>query len=168
MSRYSDVDLKEIDKLSTAERMLSILEQQAKNAEIQNQRTAPKENPNYVTNSIFLQGNGEPWASTLKCEMYFGSINYNDSPLTKEEVDALNAIQPIAKATITKNDGSTMLVCVLPKADAVGRMSRLTIAPYVAPGQNPGDARFERNLNLTMPSIVAMANELAKQALVSA
>jgi hypothetical protein len=150
------------------ERLLALLEKQNETMQAQVDRSAPKENPNYKAKSLFLQESGEPWAKLLKCDIYFGSINYNDSPLTKPEVDALNTLQPMAKATITKNDGSPMLVCVLPKADAVGRLSRLTIAPYVAPGQNPGDARFEKNLNLTMPGIIARADELAAQATVAA
>jgi hypothetical protein len=149
-------------------RMMSVLQQQQATMQESVERSRPKENPHYKANSIFLQENGEPWAKQLKCEIYLGSINYNKSPLTKPEVDALNLIQPVVKATITKNDGAPLLVAVLPKADAVGRLSRLTIAPYVAPGQNPGDAMFEKNLNLTMPSIIAMATELAAQAQVAA
>ena len=149
-------------------RLLSALE--AQNATMQEsvERSRPKENANYKTNSIFLQESGEPWAKTLKCDIYLGSIHYNQTPLTKPEVDALNLMGPLAKGLITKNDGSTLTVTVLPKVDAVGRLNRLTIAPYVAPGQNPGDAQFEKNLNLTMPPIIAMALELAKQATVAA
>lgn len=146
------------------DRLLTLLENQQKTMQTQVDRTAPKENPHYKAQSLFLQENGEPWAKTLKCEMYLGSINYNDSPLTKAEVDALNQLQPLAKGVITKNDDSRLFVSVLPKADAVGRLSRLTIVPYVEPGQTPGSARFEKNLNLTMPSIIKMAEELAAQA----
>lgn len=145
-------------------RMLTILEQQAANQAQHIERTAPKDNPNYKADSIFLQASGEPWAKQLKCEIYLGSINFNETPLTKAEVDALNLLEPLAKGTITKNDGAQILVTVAPKVDAVGRLSRLTIMPYVAPGQNAISTRFEKNLNLTMPSIIAMATELARQA----
>jgi hypothetical protein len=150
------------------DRMMAILEQQAKNSAEQNERTRPPENKNYKAKSMFLQESGEPWAKHLKCDIYLGSILYNKSPLTKDEVDALNLIEPLTKGTITKNDGAQIVIAVLPKVDAVGRLSRLTIAPYVAPGQNPGDAQFEKNLNLTMPGIIVMAKELAAQAVVAA
>jgi hypothetical protein len=154
----------EHDTSDMNDRLLALLERQQATMQESVERSRPKENPNYKANSIFLQESGEPWATKLKCDIYLGSIHYNDSPLTKAEVDALNQLQPLAKANITKNDGSRLVVSVLPKADAVGRLSRLTIVPYVEPGQNPTDARFEKNLNLTMPSIIAMANELAAQA----
>ena len=118
------------------------------------ERTAPKENPNYKAQSIFLKENSEPYAKDLKCQMYFGSIHYNDSPLTKDEVAALNLIQPLAQGVITKNDRSTVRVSVVGKIDAIGRLERLTIMPQ-------GE---EKNLNLLMPSIEAMALELASQA----
>lgn len=150
------------------ERLLTLLEKQQETMQESVERSRPKENPNYKAQSLFLQENSEPWAKKLQCEIYFGSINYNDTPLTKAEVDALNTIRPLAKGHITKNDGAHIVVTVLPKVDAVGRLSRLTIAPYVAPGQDPGTAMFEKNLNLTMPSIIAMATELASQAAVAA
>lgn len=150
------------------DRLLSVLERQAENQTQHIERTAPKENPHYKADSIFLQPNGEQWAKLLKCDIYLGSIYYNDTPLTKAEVDALNQLQPLAKGVITKNDGGTLLVTVMPKSDAVGKLSRLTIIPYVAPGSNPTDARFEKNLNLTMPAITKMAEDLAKQAMVPA
>ncbi len=163
MGRLTEETLEPIAQ-TNMERMLSILEQQALNSAVQNERTAPRENPNYKVVSLFLQENGEPWSKSLKCDIYFGSIHFNETPLTKVEVDALNQLQPLARGTVTKTDGSTLLVGVLPKVDATGRLNRLTISPYVAPGQNPGDARFEKNLNLTLPSIIAIANELAGQA----
>lgn len=146
------------------DRLLTLLERQNATMQQTVDRSAPKENPNYKTRSMFLQENGEPWAKQLQCEIYLGSIFYNETPMTKPEVDALNQLRPLERGTITKNDGSTLLVSVLPKADAVGTLTRLTIAPYVAPGQNAGDAKFEKNLNLLMPSIVKMATELAAQA----
>lgn len=118
------------------------------------ERTAPKENPNYIVRSMYLKENGEPHGKDLKCAMYFGSIHYNDSPLTKDEVAALNLIQPLANGIITKNDKSTVRVSVIGKIDAVGRLEKLIIMPQ-------GE---EKNLNLLMPSIEAMALELAAQA----
>lgn len=118
------------------------------------ERTAPKENPNYKAQSIFLKENSEPYAKDLKCQMYFGSIHYNDTPLTKDEVAALNLLMPVAQGTITKNDGSKLRVSVVGKIDAIGRIERLTITPQ-------GE---EKNLNLLMASIEAMALELASQA----
>lgn len=142
------------DEKTETERLLSILEQQALNQALQIERTAPKENPNYKALSPFLKESGESWAKDLKCEMYFGSISYNESPLTKEEVAALNRVRPLAKGVITRNDGTALRVSVVAKEDAEGRFERLTIQPE---GRQP-------NLNLTMPSIIAMATELAAQA----
>jgi hypothetical protein len=146
------------------DRLLTLLEKQNATMQESVERSRPRENPNYKASSIFLKPSGEPWATDLKSDVYLGSIYFNDSPLTQDEVAALNRLAPLPKGTITKNDGSTLLVSVLPKADAVGRINRLTITPYVAPGQNPGDAKFEKNLNLLLPSIASFANELANQA----
>lgn len=153
------------------ERLLTLFERQQATMQQQVDRSAPKENPHYKANSIFLQENGEPWAKKLKCDIYLGSISFNDSPLTKDEVDALNQMQPLARGTITKNDGSSLIVTVSPKTDAGGHVERLTIVPYTPPplpGRPAQVAQFEKNLNLLMPSIISMAKELSAQAMVPA
>jgi hypothetical protein len=130
------------------ERLLDILEAQV-------ERSAPKENPNYKAQSLFLKENGEPWAKDLKCDMYFGPIHLNRDPLTKAEVDALNRLEPLDAAIITKTDQSVARVTVTAKKTTTGKIERLTInAPM----------RRENNEHLTYPSILAFATELANQA----
>lgn len=134
------------------ERLLDILEAQV-------ERTAPKENPNYVANSIFLKPNGEPWAKDLKCDIYFMSHHLNRTPLTKDEVDALNRLQPLDIATITRTDGSVARASVTKKETAQGKIERLTIEVPI---------RKENNEFLTIPPIAVFASELARQAEVAA
>jgi hypothetical protein len=130
------------------ERLLDILEAQV-------ERSAPKENPNYKANSIFLKENGEQWAKDLKCAIYFGAMHLNRDPLTKAEVDALNRLQPLDLAFITKTDGARQRVKVSARTTSEGKLERLTVeAPM----------RKENNEFITYPSIAAWATELAEQA----
>jgi hypothetical protein len=135
-------------------RMMAVLEQQAKNTEVQNERTRPRENANYVATSIFLKPNGEPWAKDLKCDIYFGPLHLNRDPLTKAEVDALNQLGPIEKGTIAKVDGSKVKVRVLPREDAIGRLERLTIELPMRHEDNPQH----------YPKLIDLAYQLAEQA----
>ena len=102
------------------ERLLDILEAQV-------ERTAPRENPNYVTVSPTMKPNGEQWAKDLKCDIYFGPIHMNRTPLTKAEVDALNRLQPLDRGFITKTDGTRAPVTVRAKETATGKVERITI-----------------------------------------
>jgi hypothetical protein len=138
--------------------MLAILKQQAENQSVQNERTRPRENANYVAQSIFLQPNGEPWAKTLKCEMYFGPTLLNRTPLTKEEVDALNLLQPVVKALVRKVDNSQVRVTVRPREDAIGRLESLTIEAPMKKDDNPQH----------YPPIVDFARQLAQAAQMAA
>lgn len=140
------------------ERMLAIQQQQAEALATQVERTSPKENPNYQANSIFLKPSGEPWAEDLKCDIYFGSIKLNRTPITKAEVAALNQVQPVEKARLTKTDGSTQIVTVRAKENAVGVVERLTIEIDLKKEANPQHHR----------SLEAIALELAAQAVVAA
>ena len=137
-------------------RMLAILEQQAQNAEVQNERTRPRENANYVARSVFLKENGEPWAKDLKCDIYFGPMHLNRDPLTQAEVEALNLIAPVEKGTITKVDRSTVKVTVRAREDAVGRLERLTIELPLRHEDNPQH----------YPPLIELAHQLAAQAAV--
>ncbi len=138
-------------ELSANDRLLNLLEFQAKTQAEQNK---PRENPNYKAKSIFLKENGEPWAEDLKCEMYFGPMHLNRDPLTKAEVEALNQIRPIEKGTITKVDGSVVKVRVIPREDAVGRLERLTIELPMRHEDNPQH----------YPRLIDLAKQLAEQA----
>jgi hypothetical protein len=130
------------------DRLLDILEAQV-------ERSAPKENPKYTAQSLFLKPNGEPWAKDLKCDIYFGAMHLNRDPLTKAEVDALNRLEPLDAAIITKTDQSVANVKVIARRTSNGRIERLTIeAPM----------RRENNEHLTYPPILVFANELANQA----
>lgn len=135
--------------------MLLIQQQQAQALQEQSDRTRPKDDPNYVAKSIFLKptAGGEPWASDLKCQMYLGPIHLNKTPLTKAEVDALNTMQRVEKATITKMDGSTQLLTVRGREDAVGRLERLTIEISMKKDDNP---QF-------LPGMVSICQQLAAQ-----
>ena len=137
------------------ERLIAILERQSENQAVHIERTAPRENPNYKVDSLFLDEKGEPYAKRLKCAIYFGPIHMNRTPLTLDEVEALNTIRPVSKGYITQTDGSRAIVDVVAREDAMGRLERLTIqAPM----------RKEDNAHLTYPSIVAYSTELAAQA----
>lgn len=135
-------------------RMMGVLEQQAQNAAVQNERTKPRENANYVAQSIFLKANGEPWAKDLKCDIFFGPMHMNRDPLTKAEVDALNQIGPVEKGTITKVDGSKVKVRVVPREDAIGRLERLTIELPMRHEDSPQH----------YPRLLDLAAQLAEQA----
>lgn len=130
------------------ERLLDILEAQV-------ERTAPKENPNYKADSLFLKANGEQWAKDLKCDIYFGPMHLNRTPLTEAEVLALNKLQPLDAATLTKTDGSPARGTVRAVRSSEGKVERLFIEFPM---------RRENNEFLTFPPIAVMANELASQA----
>lgn len=120
-------------------RMLQIQQQQAKALELQNDRTAPKENPNYTPQSIFIDpATGKEYRELLKCEMYFGPIRLNRTPITAEECEALNRLQPVEKATITKTDGSSVRVDVIPVENVVtSAIEKLTITLPMRKEDNP-------------------------------
>lgn len=134
-------------------RMVALQEQQAETLKVQNERTTPKEDPNYKARSIFLQESGEQWAKLLKCDIYFGPIHLNKTPLTQAEVDALNTLQPVEKARIEKLDGSIVLATVRPKEDAVGRLDRLTVEIPMKKDDNPN----------FLPGMVSLCTQLAAQ-----
>lgn len=117
--------------------MLAILKQQADNQAVQNERTRPRENPNYVARSIFLQPNGEPWAKLLKCDMYIGPSHLNRHPLKKSEVDALNRLQPVDKVLIRKTDESEVRVTVKATENATGKIEKLVIELPMQKDQSP-------------------------------
>lgn len=136
------------------DRLLALLEKQQATMQESVERSRPKENPNYTAQSIFLQADGEPWAAKLKCQIYDGPILLNRTPLTKQEVDALNTLQPIEKAVIKKLDGSDVLVKVIPRENAHGRLERLTIQKPMRNEDSP----------MHYPSIAVLAQQLAEQA----
>lgn len=127
----------EAKRLALMERQMALQEQQAATMATQVERTAPKENPNYQAQSIFLQGNGEPWAKTLKCDLYLNSIHLNDTPLTKPEVDALNRLEACEETDVVKIDRSIARVAIRPKRTATGRIERLTIETPLKKDDNP-------------------------------
>ena len=130
------------------DRLLDLLEKQV-------ERSAPKENPNYKAQSLFLKENGEPWAKDLPCDIYFGPMHLNRTPLTQEEVAALSRLRPMDAGLITRTDGSHARTKVLSKVTSEGKIERLTV---LAP------MRKENNEFRTFPPIVAWATQLANQA----
>jgi hypothetical protein len=117
----------EAKRLELMERQIALQETQAAALATQTERTAPKENPNYQASSPFLKPSGEPLAMDLKCQVYLNTICLNETPLTRDEVDALNLIGPCDKRLVTKTDRSQALVSVIPTFDGLGRLERLTI-----------------------------------------
>ncbi len=143
----------ELRRLSIMERQVAIQEKQSAtlDEQVKQQR---KENPNYVASSIFLKPDGEPYADDLKCEMYFGPIRLNRTPLTKEEVEMLNRIQPMEKAILTKTDGSKTRIDIVPTENMVsGKLEKLVIQADMRKDQQPQH----------FGSMLAIATELANQ-----
>lgn len=136
------------------DRLLALLERQQATMQESVERSRPKENPHYKAQSIFLQEDGEPWAAKLKCDIYFGPIRLNRTPLTKAEVDALNKLEPIEKGWITRVDDSRAQVKVIAREDAVGRVERLTIQLPMKKDDSP----------MHYPSLTVLAESLAAQA----
>ena len=121
------------------ERMLAIQQQQAEALQLQTERTAPKENPNYTPDSMFIDPEtGMQWGERLKCDIYMGPIRLNRTPITKDEWEALNRLQPVEKAQVIKTDGSSVRIDVVPAENAVtGAIERLTIKVDLKKDQNP-------------------------------
>lgn len=141
-------------RMALMERQLALQEQQAQSLSTQVERTAPKENPHYIDRGIFNKPNGEPWATDLRCDVFFGPMKLNRTPLTEAEVAALNQIQPLARAHITKVEGTVVYGSVQPTRDAQGRLSRLEILFPMGKDDNPQH----------FPTITTYAKELAAQA----
>ena len=139
--------------MALQERQAELQAQQAESMKVQTERTAPREDPNYKVVSFSMKPSGEQWAADLKCDIYFGPMHLNKTPLTKEEVDALNTLQPVEKATIVKMDGSVQLLTVRAKEDAVGRVERLTIETALRKEDNP---QF-------LPGMVSICEQLTRQ-----
>jgi hypothetical protein len=143
------------DTATVNERLLTMLEQTVANQAVQTERTAPRENPNYKVDSPTIKPNGEQWSADLTREVYFGSIAYHKTPLTSDEVAALNLLQPLDRGFVTKTDRTAVPVSVKAKLAATGRIERITVLP---------EANGDKSMSLTMPSIVDWAMQLAKQA----
>lgn len=149
----------EAKRLELMERQIALQEKQAAAFETQTERTAPKENPNYVAASEYLKPTGEPWAKDLKCPMYFGPMFYNDTPLTKAEVDALNKVQPVKGVSVKKVDGKSTVVDVVPTYNRVnGALEKLVIDVDLKNDQQPQH----------WPSIEDLANQLSAGVMVAA
>lgn len=115
-------------RMELLERQVALQEQQAAALQSQVEHTKPKDNPNYVTQSLVLQPNGEPWASKLKCRMFQGNnILLNRTVLTEGEVEVLNQIEPIEDAVIQKTDASDARITVTVIKDAQGRVDKMVI-----------------------------------------
>jgi hypothetical protein len=157
MPRSNDTEQPAFDPmqafLALQERMLAIQEQQAAALQVQVDRTAPKENPNYTPDSIFLRSDGEEWSKTLPYDIFLGPHRLNETPLTQAEVEQLARIRPIEKARVEKTDGSIVLGKVYAREDAVGRIDRMTIEFPMKKDDNPQ----------MYPILVRFAQQLADQ-----
>lgn len=142
-------------RMELMERQIALQEKQAAALETQVERTAPKENPNYVEKGPFSDPTGAPWAKSLTIEVYDGPIKLNDTNLTQLEVEQLNRLAPIEKGHIVKADRSTVQASVLPTYDAQNRLSRLMIRRPM--GRDDNAQQF--------PPLDEMAKQLADQAM---
>ena len=133
--------------LDLQQRMLALQEQNAKANQL-------KENPNYVANSVFLKGNGEPWAKDLKCDVYLNSIHLNKTPLTQGEMDALNQLVPIDRVVVMKTDGSQARGRVTSRETSTGAIERLTLELPMKKDDQPQH----------YPSLEVLARQVAEQA----
>lgn len=145
----------EAKRLDLMERQLALQEKQAATMATQVERTAPRENPNYVVVGMFSKPNGEPWTTDLKCDIYFGPIKLNRTPMTEDEVRAWNLVEPAVKAPIRKVDGSVVYVSVRGEEDAVGALVALRVEVDLKKDSNPQHypmlAEFARQLASAVP-----------------
>jgi len=126
--------------LELQQRQVTLQEQQAQSVRLQEERSRPKDNPNYQAVSIFIKpgtGEGRQWAEDLKCEMYFGPMKLNKHPLTEAEVKALNRLQPVEKALITKVDRSQVRMTVRGEENVEGKLEKLIIDVDLKRDANP-------------------------------
>ena len=138
-------------------RMVSLQEMQAKATQLQEERTRPKDNPNYQAASIFIKpgtGEGRQWAEDLKCDIFLMAMKLNKTPLTQEEVSALNRLQPVDKAKVKKTDGSFAYATVRATETATGQIEKLTIELPMKKDDNPQH----------YPPLDVLANMIADQA----
>lgn len=117
--------------------MVEALLRQSKALETQVERTAPKENPNYQVNSLFIKPTGETYASDLKCDVYIGPALLNRTPLTQEEVRQANRLRPIARVKVVKMDRSVVTGSVSGTLNASDQLERLTVHLPMAKDDNP-------------------------------
>ena len=143
--------------LELQSRMVGLQEMQAKATQLQEERTRPKDNPNYQARSIFLKpgtGEGRPWSEDLKCDIFLMSMKLNKTPLTEAEVKALNRLQPVDKAKVEKTDRSFAFATVRATETAGGVLEKLTIELPMKKDDNPQH----------YPPLDVLANMIADQA----
>lgn len=140
-------------------RQVALQEQQAHAVKLQEERSRPKDNPNYQAASIFMKpgtGEGRPWTEDLKCDIFLGAIKLNKTPLTEAEVKALNTLQPVDRAKVIKVDRSEVRASVIPTYnDVTNALEKLEIQLPMKKDDNPQH----------YPPLDELALQLAKQAL---
>jgi hypothetical protein len=120
------------------QRQLEVQEQTAASLQTQVERTAPRENPNYRPRSIYNpEGKPESERETLKCQIFFGPVPLNRTPLLPAEIAWLNRIGPLAQAQLKKVDNSVVLGSVEPTYDAEGHIAVLRIQFKMGKDDNP-------------------------------
>lgn len=145
----------ELKRLELMERQIALQEKQAAALETQVERTAPKENANFISAGPFNAPDGKAWAATLKCEIYDGPIHLNDTNLTEEEAKQLNRLEPLEKGLVTRADRKQVEAKVTPTFDVHGTLSKLVITRPM--GRDDNAQHF--------PPLDEMAKQLADQAL---
>jgi hypothetical protein len=141
-------------QLALQEAQLAIQQQQAESLEIQEKRSAPRENPDYRPVSVFNpEGKSAAELPQLKCKMFLGPFRLDRSPLLVEEIVALNRLCPIKGAQVRKNDGSITYIDIAAKLDVQGRLEELQILANMKKDQAPQ----------AFPSLRNLAEQLAEQ-----
>jgi hypothetical protein len=142
-------------RMDLMERQIALQEQQSASLSTQVQRTAPKENPNYIARGPFTDPRGNPWSKSLKCPIFDGPIPLHEAEtLTEAEVVQLNRLQPLERGRIQKADRSLVNARVVPTYDAQSRLSKLVIERPM--GKDDNAQHF--------PPMDEMAKQLADQA----
>ena len=144
----------ELKRLELMERQIALQEQQAAALETQVERTAPKDNPNYVPKSVFHDPTGKLWSASLKCEIYRGPEHFNDMLITKEECEQLNRLMPLEHGLIAKADRTEVQASVVPTYGVHGQVTKLVIQHRMGRDDNPQ----------YYPPLDELAKQLADQA----
>lgn len=154
ISEMSALEL-ERKRVELMERQIALQESQAASLMTQVERTAPKDNPNYIAAGPFTDPKGNPWSKSLKCPIFDGPIDLMESEtLTEDEVTQLNRLLPLERGLIKKADDSIVGAKVLPTFDAHGKITKLVIMRPM--GKDDGAQHY--------PPLREMARQLADQA----
>lgn len=127
----------EAKRLELMERQIALQESQAASLAVQVERTAPKENPNYVASGTGIKPDGSFWSSGLATEIYFGPVKLNGTVMREDEVAAWNRVRPLERARMTKTDGSVVYGSVDAERNGDGKITKLWVRFPFQKDSNP-------------------------------